>query len=511
MKKTSTMTILILFFVTISLRAQLLPNVAIKAMGRGINMGNTFDAPTETAWGNPLVQASNFDDYKNAGFTCVRLPITWDTHTDTMPPYNINATWLNRVEQVVDWGLSRGLIIIINAHHETWLKTAYTTAHKERFDSIWSQIATRFQNRSDSLLFEVINEPYPLSLANVNDLNARIISIMRKTNPTRIILFSGDNWSNSDDLISASVPKDSLIIGYYHSYDPYPFGLIGTGTYGSAADINGTIQKFNQVTSWSAQHHVPVVLSEFGAMDTSDYNSRMCYYATVTQQALAHNVAFNAWEDGGQFYIYNRTQHTWTEVKDILIHTYKESPNNLRISKYAATSIRIQWHNNANDTASIVVERKVAGSDFSSFATVASTDSIFIDSTITAGTSYYYRLSIDVKDSILAESYPIMMTVPLSATSVALTNAPLYFHLSENYPNPFNPSTTIAFTIPSRNFVKLKVYDVLGREVATVLSGELEAGEYARQWNAAGFPSGMYFYRLEAGSFVGVKKLILLK
>ena len=289
-------TVLILVCITNKTNAQLSPHNAAKTMIRGINIGNSFDAPTETAWGNPVVTASNFDDYKNAGFTCVRLPVTWDTHTGTLPPYSIDSTWLNCIDTVVTWGLSHGLIMIINAHHETWLKqdTSYAKpAIKARFDSIWSQIATRFQNRSDSLLFEVINEPYPLSLANVNDLNARIISIMRKTNPTRIILFSGNEWSNSNDLIAAAIPNDTLLIGYYHSYDPYPFGLLGTGTYGSTSDINTTIQKFNQVSSWSSQHNIPVVLSEFGAMDTSDYNSRMCYYGTITQQALLYNVPFD--------------------------------------------------------------------------------------------------------------------------------------------------------------------------------------------------------------------------
>jgi hypothetical protein len=70
------------------------------------------------------------------------------------------------------------------------------------------------------LLFEVINEPYPLSLANVNDLNARTIQTIRKTNPTRIVLFSGNNYSNSDELVAATIPSDNFIIGYYHSYDP---------------------------------------------------------------------------------------------------------------------------------------------------------------------------------------------------------------------------------------------------------------------------------------------------
>jgi len=513
MKKTSatTLTILMLLCVVISVRAQLSPNDAVKSMVRGINMGNTLDPPGEGEWGNPPVVASNFDDYKNAGFTCVRLPITWDAHTDTMPPYNINPSWLNRIDTIVNWGLSRGLIIIINAHHETWLKAAYTSAHKERFDSIWSQIATRFQNKSDSLLFEVINEPNPLSLANVDDLNARILSIMRKTNPTRIVLFSGNNWSNSADLISAAVPQDSLLIGYYHSYDPYPFGLIGTGTYGSSADINTTIQKFNQVTSWSSRHNIPVVLSEFGAIDTSDYNSRMCYYGTVVQQALLQNVPFMAWEDGGDFGFYNRTHHTWNEIKDILIHTYKESPNKLSISSYADTSVKIQWHNNTTDTSSIIVERKFAGGAFAALATIASTESAFVDTTAARGSSYYYRLSININDSILAQSYPIMLTVPISTTSVPIANTPYRFHLADNYPNPFNPATTIVFSIPSRSFVRLKIYDVLGRDVATLLSGELAAGEYSRQWNAAGFSSGVYFYRLEAGGFISVKKLVLLR
>jgi hypothetical protein len=96
-------------------------------------------------------------------------------------------------------------------------------------------------------------------------------------------------------------------------------------------------------------------------------------------------------------------------------------------------------------------------------------------------------------------------------TLVNSEKAPLHFELLNNYPNPFNPSTNITFSIPSKNFVTLKMYDIIGREVATLFSGELEAGEYLQQWNAAGFPSGVYFCRLQAGDFVDVKKLVLLK
>ncbi|MEW6655066.1 MAG: T9SS type A sorting domain-containing protein, partial [Bacteroidota bacterium] len=88
---------------------------------------------------------------------------------------------------------------------------------------------------------------------------------------------------------------------------------------------------------------------------------------------------------------------------------------------------------------------------------------------------------------------------------------PTHFNLEQNYPNPFNPATTISFSLPSKTFVSLKVFDALGREVSILVSEELPAGTYSSQWNASGLPSGVYFYRLQAGSFVDTKKLILLK
>ncbi len=85
------------------------------------------------------------------------------------------------------------------------------------------------------------------------------------------------------------------------------------------------------------------------------------------------------------------------------------------------------------------------------------------------------------------------------------------FSLDQNYPNPFNPSTTISFTLPSNSLVSLKVFDILGREVATLVSEKLCAGNHLRQWNAVDLPSGVYFYRLTAGSFTDTKKFVLLK
>jgi len=107
----------------------------------------------------------------------------------------------------------------------------------------------------------------------------------------------------------------------------------------------------------------------------------------------------------------------------------------------------------------------------------------------------------------------VPVTVTPSATQVErLTDeAPNSFALVQNYPNPFNPSTTIEFALPKSAFVTLRVYDLLGRQVGELVNEKLGPGNYRTQWDASGFASGVYFYRLTAGDFVQTRKLLLLK
>ena len=85
------------------------------------------------------------------------------------------------------------------------------------------------------------------------------------------------------------------------------------------------------------------------------------------------------------------------------------------------------------------------------------------------------------------------------------------FSLSNNFPNPFNPLTKISYTIPKRSNVNIKVFNLLGSEVSELVNGEVEAGSYDIEFNAANLPSGVYFYRIHAGSFIDTKKMLLLK
>jgi hypothetical protein len=146
----------------------------------------------------------------------------------------------------------------------------------------------------------------------------------------------------------------------------------------------------------------------------------------------------------------------------------------------------------------------------------------FTDSELPNSESVDYRLKQIDNDGTFAYSKTI--TVDLTTITNVDEEVVYEFALEQNYPNPFNPSTTIKFTVPTppnpspykgegarEGLVLLRVYDILGREVATLINEEKPAGSYSVAFNAANLPSGIYFYKIEAGNFVEVKKMTLLK
>jgi len=104
-----------------------------------------------------------------------------------------------------------------------------------------------------------------------------------------------------------------------------------------------------------------------------------------------------------------------------------------------------------------------------------------------------------------------MMGANLKKETDEIALLPKEYGISQNYPNPFNPATTINYQLPEKNHVSLKIYDILGNLVKTLVDDEQAPGYYNVTWNAGGLASGVYFYRIMSGSFVSTKKLILLK
>ncbi len=392
-------------------------------MGRGINLGNTLEPPQESAWNNGPAQESYFDAYVEAGFTNVRIPVRWDEHTQASAPYAIDGAWMDRVEEVIDWGLARGLYITLNGHHEDWLKNDYSPANQSRYDEIWRQIIARFKDKSDKLLYEIINEPNGLTVQQVDDLNQRILGIIRAQEPTRLVIFGGNMYANSEQLLQAAIPNDDYIIGYYHSYDPWRFCGQGEGTWGTAADYQAVNAKFQRTADWSANTGIPVHLSEFGAVVGNDYNSRMRVYAHYTERAVKHNFAFSVWDDGGMFKVLQRGSNVWPETKDILVHYYEDSPNEvfvelMREMNSDAPIALLEWNNRASGNDSMVIERKVGFSGpWTTVATLAPDAESFADQTVFDGGTFIYRMYTHRADGTLLHGYPTSLRISTDVQS----------------------------------------------------------------------------------------------
>jgi hypothetical protein len=379
----------------------------IPLMLRGINLGNTLEPGDEGDWNNGPALEYYFDDYKSAGFTCIRIPVRWGSHTLDVPPYTVDRNWMARIYQVVSWGLDRDLYIILNAHHDNWIKENYSGANVARFESIWSQISERFKDKSDKLFFEIINEPHGLTAEQVDDLNTRILSIIRTNNPTRKVIYSGHEWSAIEQMMSARILDDEHLMAYWHSYDPWSFAGEGQGTWGTAEDISTTMSMFEQAGDWSAANNIPVMISEFGAVHACDYNSRMRHYATYVEEAVRNNIPFQVWDDGGLFRIYGREDRTWPEVKNILMYAHPDGPTDLRIINVSFNKIKVTWRNRTSENDKIFIQRRVGDGLFEGIAELTSESEQYEDSDLSVGTLYDYRILAPIDSNLIYYSYPI--------------------------------------------------------------------------------------------------------
>lgn len=310
----------------------------LKSMGVGWNLGNTFDATkgdwnrnademtVETSWGNPKTTEALFDTLKEAGFSTVRIPVSWHDHVDA--EYKISEKWLARVEQVVDWALNRGFYVILNIHHdeEQFLPTLAHESESVRYvGAIWTQLAERFGNRDEHLIFESMNEPRVLGASYewwydagnagcveaaecINRLNQLFVDIVRASggnNANRYLMVPGYDAAPGGALNSVfALPEDTAdnkLIVSIHAYTPYDFALnVSGGKAFRAQSQKQEIASFmNSLYDRYIVNGIPVVIGEYGAMIKGDnLQDRVNWAAFYVATASARNIPCVWWDNG---------------------------------------------------------------------------------------------------------------------------------------------------------------------------------------------------------------------
>ena len=311
----------------------------VASMKIGWNLGNSLDAhnnmtPGETAWGNPRATQALMDGVAARGFGAVRIPVTWGSKIGPAPNYTIDSAWLNRVAEVVAYVNNAGMKAIINIHHDgadssNWLSVKnehLTGTVKEgmdaKFKAVWTQIAVKFKDTGNLLLFEAFNELHDGSWGNgnsaqrsrVNELDQIFVDAVRAVggkNSDRLLIIPGWVTRPSVTVSSLVVPTDTVphrLIVTFHYYDPYDFtGSAKQKVWGDKAlpgnwaNENYVRNTFNSVRNKFVDNGIPVIIGEYGAVNQSGdaFAHRKYYMEYVTK--YAHDCGFIPfyWDNAG--------------------------------------------------------------------------------------------------------------------------------------------------------------------------------------------------------------------
>ncbi len=295
----------------------------------GWNLGNTLDShadygvtlgvsQAETYWGNPVTTKNMIDAVKAAGFNTVRIPTTYMNHTGSSPDYTIDEAWLNRVQEVVDYVIANDMYCIINIHHENdWLVPKYANQSEceARLEKLWTQIATRFIDYDDHLIFEVMNEPRLVGESTewnggtyeardvINSYNQVCVDTIRATggnNEYRWLMAPtyAASTVNSvlNDFVLPNDPADRMIVSI-HAYTPYDFALNTTGT-ANFTDYSSIDSLFQTLNSKFISQGIPVVIGEFGAVNKSNDSQRETWAGYYISKASQYGIPCVWWDNG---------------------------------------------------------------------------------------------------------------------------------------------------------------------------------------------------------------------
>lgn len=310
--------------------AQTAMQAYVEAMQPGTNWGNTLDAiPDRHSWGAPETTQAMIQGLVNKGYKSLRLPITWSNYMGPAPDYTLDAAFMNHVQQVVDWSLAAGLHVMINLHHDSWTWMDDMPAHPEatldRFRKVWSQIASRFKDYPDRLLFESVNEPGFEGLddaamaAMLHDVNTAFVQLIRGTgggNATRPLVLP-TVFTRSDqpmlDALKRTITglNDPNLIATVHYYGWYPFSVnLGGYTKFDATSRDWVHTPLDAAYDTFVAAGIPVIVGEFSVLSGSwiQRGEQLKYHEYVQAYGRAKGMTMMLWDTGG---IYGRHSADW--------------------------------------------------------------------------------------------------------------------------------------------------------------------------------------------------------
>jgi len=192
---------------------------------------------------------------------------------------------------------------------------------------------------------------------------------------------------------------------------------------------------------------------------------------------------------------------------------YPSAPSELRISGITNTSIRINWNDNSNNELGFIIARRGPGEVAYTYIDTVATDVLtFQEVGLTPDNVYFYKVCS--YNNTGTSDFTNTVSGITKSNTIVVNNSNVNaggFFLYNNYPNPFNPSTTIKFGLPENSLVKIIIYNSSGKEVETIVNNKFAKGVYSVNWTSVGLSSGMYFYKIETNKFTETKKMILIK
>ncbi len=291
-------------------------------LGRGVNILG-YD-PIWDSFEKARFKAHHFKLIREAGFNTVRINLHPFRHMDSTT-FELREDWWKVLDWAVENALANDLMVILDMH-EYYAMADDPVSRKDMWLAFWKQVAERYQDSSDDVLFELLNEPNgKLNSELWNDFLLEGLAVVRNSNPHRTVIIGPAQYNQINQLDSLILPeKDRNIIVTIHYYSPMDFTHQGASWagradlrdvrwLGTAEEKQAIMDDFAKAQNWSKKHNRPLFLGEFGVYDKADMESRTKYLSFVTRTVENLGWSWAYWQFDSDFILYDIDNEHWIE------------------------------------------------------------------------------------------------------------------------------------------------------------------------------------------------------